>query len=340
MPAIQGPARYFFLRQSHGAAEEIPNWPPTVKPLEGADNLICDAILILPDELGWQAASVDVATPLGEHVAGAFYWSRSTIFGAIHEGKRGAATYELLGVRTVRDDGKGPDYATHVVVWASGSRGRAPLVAPVSLLVVSGYLEHRNGAEVALDLRLSPAAAADLPIYLPDDQVQRNADRALDEAVPTPRARHDMLVEVEAGRVSIHGRAELASTGDAAQAELLRTRGVVEVKDYLLYDEALVQQVSDALAAKGLSAINVLVEHNLVVLDGTVPDRKTFYTAKDTAQKIPGVRGVVVNQLFVDPSVKASDLPRTADLIPHDKAAAQPTEPPGANQKPDLATSR
>jgi osmotically-inducible protein OsmY len=144
--------------------------------------------------------------------------------------------------------------------------------------------------------------------------------------VQTPRERHDLLVEVEAGRVSLHGRAALTSTGDAARAELERTPGVVEVADYILYDEELQNQVAEALEKQGLGQVNVLIEHNLAVLSGEVPDRKTYWTARDTALKIPGVRGVVSHELHV----VATPLKRTADLIPPDEEATS---------KADLAPS-
>jgi hypothetical protein len=76
--------------------------------------------------------------------------------------------------------------------------------------------------------------------------------------------------------------------------------------------------VAEALEKQGLGQVNVLIEHNLAVLDGGVPDRKSYWLARDTALKIPGVRGVVSHELHV----VATPLKRTADLIPPDEEAA------------------
>ena len=60
--------------------------------------------------------------------------------------------------------------------------------------------------------------------------------------------------------------------GDAARAELEQTPGVVEVADYILYDEELQNQIASALDEKDLGHINVLIEHGLAVLSGEVAD--------------------------------------------------------------------
>ena len=324
MSAIIGPARYLFLKSA--SEEDVPNWPPAVKPLEGANNAICAAVRLTAEEHGWRVDAIaDNAGDIGESDPGSFVLTRQTALGLEQDGKTEGA-YSLLGVRAITADGKGPDYVTHLVIYPALGRVHAPLLANIAALVVAGYAEGQEGTRVALALRMSDEALANAPIYLPDEQVQVAAERALDQAVQTPRERHDLLVEVEAGRVSLHGRAALTSTGDAARAELERTPGVVEVADYILYDEELQNQVAEALEKQGLGQVNVLIEHNLAVLSGEVPDRKTYWTARDTALKIPGVRGVVSHELHV----VATPLKRTADLIPPDEEATS---------KADLAPS-
>jgi osmotically-inducible protein OsmY len=313
MPAITGPARYLFLKSP--SEEDVPNWPPVVKPLEGANNAICAAVRLTAEENGWRVDAIaDNAGDGGESDPGSFVLTRQTALGLERDGKT-EDTYMLLGVRAITMDGKGPDYVTHLVIYPALGRTRAPLLANIAALVVAGYSEGPEGTRVALALRMNDEALDNAPIYLPDEQIQVAAERALDQAVQTPRERHDLLVEVEAGRVSLHGRAALTSTGDAARAELERTPGVVEVADYILYDEELQSQVAEALEKQGLGQVNVLIEHNLAVLSGEVPDRKTYWTARDTALKIPGVRGVVSHELHV----VATPLKRTADLIPPDE---------------------
>jgi hypothetical protein len=160
-------------------------------------------------------------------------------------------------------------------------------------LIVDEYVEHGSQAEASLGLRLSPAEYAAMPRYLADNLILRLAKRTLDRSILSPRARHGITIEAEAGRVSLHGRAELTSFGDQASEALLRSPGVVEVADHLLYDERLTDLVSAALAAKGFNDIDVLTEHGLINLRGEATDSASRYQAEDIAKRTPGVRGVV-----------------------------------------------
>jgi osmotically-inducible protein OsmY len=183
------------------------------------------------------------------------------------------------------------------------------VVAPIEALVLSEYVERGDSAEAQLDLRLTPTEFAALPPFLPDETILRlvNAtltqDAVVQNAYSYSEHRHsDVMAEVEAGRVSLYGRADLASAGEQAIVALEATPGVVEVADYLLYLEDLQAKVEEALAAKGLEGIIVLSEHALIILRGEVPDAKTRYQAEDIAKGVPGVRGVV-NDIVVNAQV-------------------------------------
>lgn len=305
MPAVSGPARYFFLHHTRGQ-EDVPYWPPAVKPLEVPENVVCTAVRLYPESTKWRA-ECDAGEGGGQKTAAAeqhFVLTRRTIIGLVGEGRRGRAEVDLLGVRVV-NPGKGIEYATHLMVAAlpgSGLGARRPVVVPIGALVFGEYVEQGDYAEAALDLRLTPGEYARMPQHLPDDVIRRNALRALDMSIQNQRARHGFTLEVEAGRVAMYGRAELDSFGTLARDVLLATPGVVEVSDNLLYGEELKGQVEDALAAKGLGNIVVLVEHALVNLRGEAPDSKTRYQAEDIAKRIPGVRGVV-NDIVVTSGV-------------------------------------
>lgn len=305
MPAVSGPARYFFLHSTRGQ-EDVQHWPPLVKPLEAPENVICTAVRLYPDNTSWRA-ECDAGENGGQR-AGAtdqhLVLTRRTIIGLVGEGRRGRAEVGLLGVRVV-NPGKGAEYATHLIVAAlpgSGLGPRRPVVVPIGALVLGEYVEQGDYAEAALDLRITQGEYAGMPQYLPDDVIRRNAQHALDMSIQNQRARHGFTLEVEAGRVAMYGQAELDSFGAMARDVLLATPGVVEVADNLLYGEELKGQVEDALAAKGLGSIVVLVEHNLVNLRGEAPDSKTRYQAEDIAKRIPGVRGVV-NDIVVTSAV-------------------------------------
>ena len=318
MQVMTGSVRYFFLKAA--GQQDMSQWPPKNKPLEGPDNIVCASIRLYPmTTAGWRAEPVteDTAASAGMPVEPAFVLTPDTAFGLLQDGRRGKAEVGLLGVRVVNLENKGVEYATHLVVHALPGSGlgstRQRVIAPIDALVLSEYVEQGDRAEARLDLRIPPSDYATLPQYLRDEEVQRLAKDTLDVAVQNtarfysygPYARHGITTEVEAGRVSIYGRVDLATTGQQIRRALEATPGVVEVADHLLYIEDLKENVEQALAAKNLDYIQVLSEHALIILIGDVPDSKTRYQAEDIAKRIPGVRGVVNNLVVQAPVAKA-----------------------------------
>jgi BON domain len=310
---MTGPVRYFFLMAR--GKDDVPNWPPKLKPLTGPDNNVCAAVRLHLENIGWSAKCDDMAPLESSGADGsnattnlALLLTRDTALSLLSDGKRGRAEVDLLGVRVVNLDEKGTDFATHLVVAAlpgSGLGARRPVVVPIDDMVLGEYIERGDRALAALDLRLSPRDYETMPPFMADEAIQRHAKDTLARRVFASNAysygqiRHqDMTVEVQAGRVSLHGRASLRSEGEQAIAALMQTPGVVEVADHLLYVEDLQEKVEQALAAKGLGDLTVLVEHALVNLRGEVHDAKTRYQAEDIAKRVPGVRGVV-NDLVV-----------------------------------------
>ena len=299
MDVMTGPVRYLFLRTAHGR-EEVENWPPTIKPLETPENTICTSIRLYSSDDNWRAECGNAEEP--EHGSDSpgsgppLILTRATALGLLQGGKRGKAEVELLGVRVVNLESKGIEYASHFVVSAlpgSGLGPRRPVVLPIDELILEEYVEQGAYAAVSLALRLPPGEYINMPHYMADRIILPQAKRTLDQSILSPRARHGIVIEAEAGRISMHGRAELTSFGDQAKEALLNSPGVVEVADHLLYDEDLTDLVSTALAAKGLTRITVLTEHGLINLRGEAADSATRYQAEDIAKRIPGVRGVV-----------------------------------------------
>jgi osmotically-inducible protein OsmY len=257
-------------------------------------------VRLLPDEGVWRAEPVENEADLRTEVEGAFVLTRDTSFGLAREA-RSDATLALLGVRVALVDGA--EYATHLVARAVSGvsmMGRStPLVLPISAMILGAYVERGARAEAELDLRMTPTQVASSPVYLSDPLIERHVGLALDQAILSPVARHAITYEILAGRVSLYGRAEFGGIGEEARAALAQTTGVVDVDDHLVYSDLLKDQVEQALAAKGLDNIAVLTEHGLITLSGVVPDSKTKFKAKDTANSIPGVRGVVITDLKV-----------------------------------------
>jgi hypothetical protein len=319
MDVMTGPVRYLFLRTTRGH-EEVENWPPTIKPLETPENTVCKSIRLYSMDSRWKAECGPVdATRSGQNDLRSaaqeaepgppLILTRATVLGLLQGGKRGKAEVELLGVRVVNLNTKGVEYASHFVVAAlpgSGLGPRRPAIVPVDGLILEEYVEQGSYAEVSLALRLSPSDYASVPRYLADHIILRQAKRTLDQSILSPRARHGMTIEVEAGRISLHGRAELTSFGEQAKEALLQSPGVVDVADHLLYDEELTDLVRTALSAKGFSAITVLTEHGMINLLGEAPDSTRRYQAEDIARRTPGVRAVVNDIVISDDAGRES----------------------------------
>jgi BON domain-containing protein len=300
MRVLSGPPRYLFLRRARGVREELAHWPPEDKSPEPPDNLVCVAARLYPVEGAWRAEAVETEAALKAQTEGAFILTRETVLGLSRE-QRSQVTMALLGVRVVKmEDG---EFASHLVVRVTGGLGpgapSAPLVLPVSAMILGHYVERGAHAEAELDLRLSPAQVASAPAYMPDTRIERAVGVTLDQSILSPVARHAIIYEIMAGRVSLYGRSDLTALGEEIHAALSQTAGVVDIDDHIIYVDQLKDQVEQALAAKGMGDIAVLSEHGLIALRGVVPDSRTRYKAKDTAASIPGVRGVIIQDLKV-----------------------------------------
>lgn len=300
MRVLSGPPRYFFLRRARGVREEIAHWPPEDTSPEAPDNLTCVAVRLYPVEGAWRAEAVESETGLKTQTEGAFILTRETVLGLSRE-QRSTVTLALLGVRVVKmDDG---EFASHLAVRVTSGLGpgapSAPLVLPVSAMILGRYTEHGSHAEAELDLRLTPAQVAAAPTYMPDARIHRAVGLTLDQAIQSAVARHAITYEVLAGRVSLYGRADLTALGEEIRAALTQAPGVADIDDHIIYIDQLKDQVEQALAEKGMGDIAVLSEHGLIALRGSVPDSRTRYKAKDTAASIPGVRGVIIEDLKV-----------------------------------------
>ena len=302
MAVASGPVRYLFLRrEGPGKEGDLPGWPPAL-PQVGAEDVECVAVQLTPAAFGWRAEPLDHIPGPAAIPENTLVVTRDTEFGLLL-GRQSDAAVPLLAARVEEVTAKEPGRLTHVVVARPVGIDRTqPTVVSASSIVVTQYVERRNRTEAALGLRLSPGQLAEMTPWVPDGALEAAAERAVDRAVLSPRARHLITVEVRAGRVSLHGRAELASNAEAAIRELEATPGVVDVVSHLLVDEWLTDIVEQALAEQGITGVTALAEHGLISLHGVAPDAATRRKAEDTAARIPGVRGVV-NRISVQTPV-------------------------------------
>src|SRR5260370_39759226 len=100
MEVFMVPVRYFFLRPTSGG-EDVPDWPPPVKPLDVPANKICDAVRLYASKDGWRAESAEKGAPPSSPDEPAFVLTRSTAFALLQDGRRTKADAPLLGARVV-----------------------------------------------------------------------------------------------------------------------------------------------------------------------------------------------------------------------------------------------
>src|SRR5215813_9892090 len=83
MQVATGPARYYFLRHARAAREDVPNWPPEIKPRQIPDNQIFLAVYLYPEEQGWRAVGMKEEATALPGADGAFVLTRDTTLGLI-----------------------------------------------------------------------------------------------------------------------------------------------------------------------------------------------------------------------------------------------------------------
>lgn len=117
----------------------------------------------------------------------------------------------------------------------------------------------------------------------------------------------------------------------------MRTPGVIEVFDRLIYNELLMDQVKELLDARGYGDLDVRYENGLIELHGTVPNSATIHTLRDLVLRVTGVRGVVVNQLTVAPPEAAAPAQEPAAPQVNSAAEAKSATVGAAEGKPATA---
>jgi predicted nucleic acid-binding protein len=293
MSASSGPVHYIFLRQADAEPNGAqPAWPPAEAASDG-ESVVAAAAQLVADAEGWSVTPLGQVPALADIPESALVVTRDTELTFTDE-RAADDTAHLLALR-VEQAGAG-DVLTHVValpVTGAGKVAAQPSVVPAAALVLTEYAERGGRSAASLGLRGGPREVSAMPVWLPDSAIQSAAEAAVDRAVLLPHARHLITVETHSGRVALHGRAELESYAEAAEAELLTSPGVVDVTNHLLVDESLKDTVDQALAAASISGVYSLAEHRLISLHGTVDDERTRRKAEDIARKVTGVQGVL-----------------------------------------------
>jgi hypothetical protein len=259
------------------------------------ESVVAVAAQMMADADGWHVASLATLPRPDDIPENVLVVTRESELTFTDE-RAADASAQLLALRVEQQGAGAWDLLTHLVVLpvsGSGKIGPQGHVAPAAALLLTEYAERGGRSMASLGLRGGPRELAEMPVWLPDPMVQASAEAAVDRAVLPPHARHVITLETHAGRVSLHGRAELESYAEAAEVELLASPGVVDVANHLLVDESLTDTVDQALAAAGITGVYSLAEHRLISLHGTVDDERARRKAEDVARKVTGVQGVL-----------------------------------------------
>lgn len=275
------------LKASSVELEQLPAYREElfVEPLEGWEPL---APYSLHDTLFWGGPYIGVATPIlpaVEHV----------IPVGVPEGelvlRRGADVFAndaLVGAldHVLVDPQSGT--MTHLVVEEHGTGRRVIVPAEwvqelqEGAIVLSRWNPYAPGVPTYIATRDDAAIAADLA-----DRLQ--ASQALSR----------VQAQLEGGVAQLSGNVATIDEKAAAERLARETPGVIDVRNAISADTALLGQVTAALAADRRTAlvpIEVIADRGIVTLRGEVPSPEVRSAAEQIVRSVPGVI-TVINEL-------------------------------------------
>jgi len=122
---------------------------------------------------------------------------------------------------------------------------------------------------------------------------------------------HPVKVEIESEGVvlALYGKVELEAQRKALEEQLLRVPGVIDVKNFLVAEDTILNAANAAIERlrtsgklDGAKDINVLVENYIVSLYGETPTSAMKYLLERELVGIPGVK-VVVNHIGLNEDI-------------------------------------
>ncbi len=140
-------------------------------------------------------------------------------------------------------------------------------------------------------------------------QARDTADRTVTVS-STAYSAHPVKVEIEREGVvlALYGKVELEAQRADIEKELLKMPGVIDVKNFLVAEDALLNAVNatiERLKAAGKlegADVTALVENYIVSLYGNVPNTKMKEMLEREIVGIPGVR-VVINHIGLNEDI-------------------------------------
>ena len=144
-------------------------------------------------------------------------------------------------------------------------------------------------------ITLGYPALETLPVFRPDDEAQRNALAALEDADPTGDTFRAVQLDVVDGTAYMSGSVRLPVQRALAEETVAKAKGVLGVDSSIVADWDLCIAIAEALAQEGLTRQGlVMVKSSLgrVTLSGHLPAQELIDTAVAVAAKVAGVHSI------------------------------------------------
>ncbi|HEV2474047.1 MAG TPA: BON domain-containing protein [Chthonomonadales bacterium] len=142
-----------------------------------------------------------------------------------------------------------------------------------------------------------------LPSYRSDAELQQDVEAVLFDFTPMHIDLKGIKARVLDGVLYLDGNISSSLRSDIAQDQVYGVEGLLEVKNNLLADDSLANDISQALAqdprTRGLS-IGVYPRLGEVRLSGAARTAQQKAAAEEIARNVPGTRSVL-NTLVIDP---------------------------------------
>lgn len=249
---------------------------------------------ILSRKRAQQLASRSAAT--SEPVHASLLAGSQTITGATRvRGPQGGVLGNVSRLWVAQTTGR----ITHVLMRRrSGLFSRGPeRVVPVEL-----FEAVQHGGLMA---KIGQREFDELPPYRPDNAIEADVHLALAAVLADPRARRGVKTHIDDGHVLLAGEVDTIEQVRFAERAILAIPGVRGLTVDLVALETLATEVEARVAALGIpiqnghSQIQVLTEHGIVYLEGSVSSADVRTQVERAALSVAGAK-VVVNNLQVN----------------------------------------
>lgn len=145
-------------------------------------------------------------------------------------------------------------------------------------------------------LEASRDAVARLPLYLPDDELERDVEEALQREELLRVLAVPVRAEVTDGVVRLRGHVHSRALAARAEEVVRSVPGVQEVRNELVVDHELLQQVVASVQSdegtRYLTGYSLRVQDGVVELRGTAPSLEAVRPLERAIARVPGVRGI------------------------------------------------